>query len=139
MPIAEASPGVIAAAEKEMVWASKRYGSPALLRELAAPSYDRACRPSGVGRQLGAMVLGGSRADALRELRVPTLVMHGLDDTLIDPGGGKRTADLVPGAKLLLIPGHGTRPPPRTLARDHRRRGGHPLSTRRGRLRPRFQ
>lgn len=53
------------------------------------------------------MILSGSRADALRELRVPTLVIHGLDDTLIDPSGGKRTAELVPGAELLLIPDMG--------------------------------
>ncbi|WP_329459844.1 alpha/beta fold hydrolase [Streptomyces sp. NBC_01497] len=95
--------GYVAAAERELVWSSKRYGDPALLRELARESYDRAYYPAGVGRQLGAMVLGGSRADALRGLRVPTLVVHGLDDTLIDPSGGKRTADLVPGAKLLLV------------------------------------
>ena len=38
---------------------------------------------------------------------MPTLVIHGLDDTLIDLSGGQRTADLVPGAKLLLIPDMG--------------------------------
>lgn len=96
--------GYIAAADRELVWASKRYGDPAVLRELAANSYDRAYYPAGVGRQLGAMILSGSRADALQKLQVPTLVIHGLDDTLIDPSGGQRTADLVPGAKLLLIP-----------------------------------
>lgn len=99
--------GYVAAAEKELVWASKRYGDPGDLRELAARSYDRAYYPAGVGRQLGAMILGGSRADALLQLRVPTLVIHGLDDTLIDPSGGKRTADLVPGAELLLLPDMG--------------------------------
>jgi pimeloyl-ACP methyl ester carboxylesterase len=99
--------GYIAAADREMVWASRRYGDPAVLRELAADSYDRAYHPAGVGRQLGAMILGGSRADALRELQVPTLVIHGLDDTLIDPSGGRRTAELVPGAELLLIPDMG--------------------------------
>ncbi|SCF94509.1 alpha/beta fold hydrolase [Streptomyces sp. Ncost-T10-10d] len=99
--------GYIAAAERDLVWASKRYGDPAALRELAANSYDRAYYPAGVGRQLGALILSGSRAHALRELRVPTLVIHGLDDTLIDPSGGERTADLVPGAKLLLIPDMG--------------------------------
>ncbi|MGW1409697.1 alpha/beta fold hydrolase [Streptomyces sp. NPDC002403] len=99
--------GYIAAAEKDLVWASKRYGSPALLRELAAASYDRAYYPAGAGRQLAAMILSGSRADALRELRVPTLVIHGLDDVLTDPSGGRRTAQLVPGAELLLIPDMG--------------------------------
>nr|WP_145492649.1 MULTISPECIES: alpha/beta hydrolase [Streptomyces] len=99
--------GYVAAAERELVWASKRYGDAAVLRELAAASYDRAYRPAGIGRQLGAMILSGSRADALRALRVPTLVIHGLDDTLIDPSGGRRTAELVPGAELLLLPDMG--------------------------------
>ncbi|MGW5369468.1 alpha/beta fold hydrolase [Streptomyces sp. NPDC004009] len=99
--------GYVAAAERELVWASKRHGDAAVLRELAAASYDRAYYPEGIGRQLGAMILSGSRADALRELRVPTLVIHGLDDTLIDPSGGKRTAELVPGAELLLVPDMG--------------------------------
>lgn len=99
--------GHIAAAERDMVWASRRYGDPAALRDLAARSYDRAYHPAGVGRQFGAMVLGGSRADALRKLQVPTLVVHGLDDTLITPSGGERTAELVPGAKLLLLPDMG--------------------------------
>ncbi|MFJ5718562.1 alpha/beta fold hydrolase [Streptomyces sp. NPDC093149] len=99
--------GYIAAAERDLVWASKRYGDPAALRELAADSYDRAYCPAGAGRQLGALILSGSRAQALRELQVPTLVIHGLDDTLVDPSGGERTAELVPGAKLLLIPDMG--------------------------------
>ncbi|MFI9779431.1 alpha/beta fold hydrolase [Streptomyces sp. NPDC051956] len=99
--------GYVAAADRELVWASRRYGNAALLRELAARSYDRAYYPAGVGRQLGAMILDGSRAEALRTLRVPTLVIHGLDDTLITPSGGERTAELVPGAKLLLIPDMG--------------------------------
>jgi pimeloyl-ACP methyl ester carboxylesterase len=34
-------------------------------------------------------------------------VIHGLNDTLIDPSGGRRTADLVPGATLLLVPDMG--------------------------------
>ncbi|MEV0579868.1 alpha/beta hydrolase [Streptomyces sp. NPDC050392] len=99
--------GYVAAAEKELVWASRRYGDATALRELAAASYDRSYYPAGIGRQLGAMILSGSRENALRDLRVPTLVIHGLDDTLIDPSGGRRTAELVPGAELLLIPDMG--------------------------------
>jgi pimeloyl-ACP methyl ester carboxylesterase len=89
------------------VWASKRYGDAAVLRESAAAGYDRAYYPAGIARQLGAMFLSGSRADALRELPVPTLVIHGLDDTLIAPSGGKRTAELIPDSELLLIPDMG--------------------------------
>ncbi|MFD8423083.1 alpha/beta fold hydrolase [Streptomyces sp. NPDC059466] len=106
-PKPEDRDGYVAAADRELAWASKRYGDVTPLRELAAASYDRGHHPGGVGRQLGAMILDGSRADALRGLRVPTLVIHGLDDTLIDPSGGKRTADLVPGARLLLLPDMG--------------------------------
>jgi pimeloyl-ACP methyl ester carboxylesterase len=95
--------GFIASADRELVWASKRYGDAAALRAGAARRYDRAHYPAGAGRQLGATILGGSRADGLRALRVPTLVIHGLDDTVIDPSGGRRTAELVPGASLLLL------------------------------------
>jgi pimeloyl-ACP methyl ester carboxylesterase len=48
-------------------------------------------------------VAGGERSAGLAQLTVPTLVIHGLDDTLIAPSGGERTAALVPGARLVLI------------------------------------
>jgi pimeloyl-ACP methyl ester carboxylesterase len=95
--------GYIAAAERELVWASRRYGDPAALRALAAASYDRAYYPAGVPRQLAAMILDGSRAELLETLEVPTLVIHGQDDTAIAPSGGRRTANLVPEARFLLI------------------------------------
>jgi pimeloyl-ACP methyl ester carboxylesterase len=95
--------GYIATSERELAWSSRRYASLHAIRELAARSYDRAYYPAGAARQLGAMLLGGSRADALKVLNVPTLVIHGLDDTHIDPSGGRRTAELIPGASLLLI------------------------------------
>jgi pimeloyl-ACP methyl ester carboxylesterase len=104
--------GYVAGAERELVWASRRYGDPAQLRALAAASYDRSYYPAGVSRQLAAMILDGSRADALRVLDVPTLVIHGLDDTLIDPTGGERTAALVPGARLVLVEDMGHDRPP---------------------------
>jgi pimeloyl-ACP methyl ester carboxylesterase len=104
--------GYMAGAERELVWASRRYGDPAQLRALAAASYDRSYYPAGVPRQLAAMILDGSRADDLRALDVPTLVIHGVDDTLIDPTGGERTAALVPGARLVLIEDMGHDRPP---------------------------
>jgi pimeloyl-ACP methyl ester carboxylesterase len=95
--------GYVDAAERLVVWRAKKYPDLAGARELAGESYDRCYCPDGVTRQLAAMIAGGSRADGLRHLRVPTLVIHGLDDTLITPSGGERTAALVPGARLLLI------------------------------------
>jgi pimeloyl-ACP methyl ester carboxylesterase len=46
-------------------------------------------------------------AAELRTLTVPTLVMHGDRDTLIDPSGGRRTAELIPGARYVEIEGMG--------------------------------
>ena len=104
--------GYIAAAERDLVWASRRYRDPAALRALAAASYDRSYYPAGIPRQLAAMILDGSRADALRTLQVPTLVIHGQDDTAFDPSGGRRTAELAPGARLLLLEDMGHDRPP---------------------------
>ena len=95
--------GYVSAADSWLVWRSRRYPDLAGARALAAESYDRCYYPEGAARQLAAMIASGSRADALSELRVPTLVIHGMDDTLIAPSGGQRTASLIPDARLLLV------------------------------------
>jgi pimeloyl-ACP methyl ester carboxylesterase len=82
------------------------------IRARAGAAYDRCFNPAGVGRQMKAVVADGSRAEGLRELRLPTLVIHGSRDTLIDPSGGRRTAELVPGARYLEIDGMGHDYPP---------------------------
>jgi pimeloyl-ACP methyl ester carboxylesterase len=95
--------GYIEAAESSLIWRSKKYPDLDSVRELAGESYDRCYHPEGVKRQLAAMIASGSRAEQLRRLQIPTLVIHGLDDTLIAPSGGERTAALIAGARLLLI------------------------------------
>jgi pimeloyl-ACP methyl ester carboxylesterase len=82
------------------------------LRRMAGAAYDRSFRPEGVVRQLLAVAASGSRAEGLATLSVPTLVVHGDVDTLVTPSGGHRTAELVPGAELLLIEGMGHELPP---------------------------
>ena len=77
------------------------------IRARAARAYDRCFHPSGVGRQMLAIRHSGDRTDAFRALNVPTLVMHGDRDTLIDPSGGRRTAELIPGARYVEIEGMG--------------------------------
>jgi len=59
-----------------------------------------------------AIMRDGDRADGLRALTVPTLVVHGDRDKLIDPSGGRRTADLIPGARYVEIEGMGHDYPP---------------------------
>jgi pimeloyl-ACP methyl ester carboxylesterase len=90
-------------AQSWLLWHSKRYPELEETRAVAAQSYDRGLCPAGTQRQLAAMIASGPRAEGLRELDVPTLVIHGLDDTLIAPSGGRRTAELIPGAKLMLV------------------------------------
>ena len=93
----------IESASKWAIWASKRYYDDAKARERAAAAYDRAFYPEGATRQLAAIYASGDRTEALREVAVPTLVIHGKDDTLIGPSGGVRTAELIPGASLSLL------------------------------------
>jgi pimeloyl-ACP methyl ester carboxylesterase len=77
------------------------------LRARAAAAYDRCFCPAGIARQMAAVMRDGSRADALREVDLPALVMHGSRDTLIAPSGGRRTAELIPGARFVEIEGMG--------------------------------
>jgi pimeloyl-ACP methyl ester carboxylesterase len=93
----------IASSPRWMVWQSKKYRDEAKVKELAAISFDRAFYPEGGPRQLAAILASGDRSAKLAELDVPTLVVHGRDDTLITPSGGLRTAELIPGAHLLFL------------------------------------
>ena len=54
-----------------------------------------------------AILTDGDRREALRRLQVPTLVLHGDADPLVPFAAGKDTADNVPGARLVTIPGMG--------------------------------
>ncbi|GAC1545371.1 MAG: alpha/beta hydrolase [Acidimicrobiales bacterium] len=81
-------------------------------RARAAAAYDRCFHPSGVGRQMAAIVGDGSRDAELATVRLPTLVMHGSRDTLIEPSGGRHTAAVIPGARYVEIDGMGHDYPP---------------------------
>jgi pimeloyl-ACP methyl ester carboxylesterase len=77
------------------------------LRELAGLSYDRADDPLGVARQVVAIMASGDRTARLRSVNVPTLVLHGAEDPLVDVSGGRATAEAVPNAELVIIDGMG--------------------------------
>jgi pimeloyl-ACP methyl ester carboxylesterase len=75
--------------------------------ELSAQLWDQGLDPAGVARQLLAIYASGDRTEAVRGIEVPTLVVHGDSDPLINVSAGRRTAELIPGAELLIIPGMG--------------------------------
>lgn len=70
-------------------------------RHVAEASMARSFRPDGTGRQLAAIIASGDRTKALRGLNVPTLVIHGGSDSLVDISGGRATAAAVRGSTLL--------------------------------------
>jgi pimeloyl-ACP methyl ester carboxylesterase len=78
----------------------------------AIAAYDRAFHPSGTARQAVAILASPDRTPGLRKLTIPTLVIHGDSDPLVDPSGGRATAAAVPGAELWMIPGMGHDLPP---------------------------
>ena len=77
------------------------------LRGIAAEAYDRANDPLGAARQLLAIHASGDRTAALAAIDVPTLVVHGDADPLVGVAGGYATAEAIPGAELMVIPGMG--------------------------------
>lgn len=81
-------------------------------RRQAARSYDRCFYPAGVARQLAAIIAHGSRVEALRRLRVPTLVIHGEVDPLVPLEAGRDTHAAIPGSRLLVVDGMGHGLPP---------------------------
>jgi pimeloyl-ACP methyl ester carboxylesterase len=88
-------------------------GSPAYpldeerLRDIAGRSYDRGHSAAGVSRQLHAISASGDRTQALRAVRAPAAVIHGKNDPLVRPAGGRATARAIPGARLKMIDGMG--------------------------------
>ena len=72
-------------------------------RQVATESYDRCFHPSGTMFQIAAIAASGDRTEGLRQLDVPTLVIHGRQDTLVTLSGGVATAEAVPGADLLVF------------------------------------
>jgi pimeloyl-ACP methyl ester carboxylesterase len=97
---------------------AKVWGSPGCFNEefrtaVANEAFDRSFCPAGVARQLRAIQASGSRTVALGALELPTLVLHGDADTLIDMSGGRRTAEAIPGARFVVIEGLGHDYPPR--------------------------
>jgi pimeloyl-ACP methyl ester carboxylesterase len=77
------------------------------LRERTRASVQRSFYPEGPTRHLSAIVADGDRREMLKQIAVPTLVLHGEDDPLVPCEGGRDTAATIPGARIRTFPGWG--------------------------------
>jgi pimeloyl-ACP methyl ester carboxylesterase len=91
------------------VWVSSRISGPAHFdpeeaRRKRTRAIDRSVSTAGTARQLAAIAAAPSRVDQLRALSVPALIVHGEVDPLVPVENGRRTAEAIPGARLLVLP-----------------------------------
>jgi pimeloyl-ACP methyl ester carboxylesterase len=68
---------------------------------------QRGITAKGTMRQMLAIMAASNREDALSKLDIPSLIIHGDRDGLVNIAGGKATADAIPKAKLKIYPGMG--------------------------------
>lgn len=99
------------------VWGSPEYFNESRIADEAGAAYDRSFTPDGYARQLMAIMAADSRTEALGEVRLPALVMHGDQDRLVDISGGRRTAEALPNSVFVEVAGMGHDYPPE--AEDH--------------------
>lgn len=85
------------------LWGTSDHFDADWTRDYFERSADRADIRGGSTRQMAAVLSAPHREDELRDLRVPTLVLHGTADPLIAATGSERLADLIPGAELVLL------------------------------------
>jgi pimeloyl-ACP methyl ester carboxylesterase len=76
-------------------------------RDVAGRSYDRATDRHGYFRQLWASVAQPNRTKFLRQIPVPTLIMHGMNDPLVNVSGGVALAKAIPNAEFIGFAGMG--------------------------------
>ena len=87
------------------LWSNPEWFDIDTLRVYFRAGYERSFEPGGGLRQFAAALRTPSRLEALQQLDVPTLVVHGENDTLLPPEHGRRTVELIPDAEYLEIEG----------------------------------
>jgi len=84
-------------------------GFPATEAEIRATAVRRTDRapydPAGLARQSAALIAAPPRNALLAKVRCPALVLHGGADLVVPPAGGDDTAQSIPGAELIVVPG----------------------------------
>jgi pimeloyl-ACP methyl ester carboxylesterase len=80
---------------------------PQALRARVQAGIKRSYHPAGSLRQMTAIAADSQRAEQLRSLRRPTLVLHGKADPLVPYACGEDTARRISGARMVGIDGMG--------------------------------
>jgi pimeloyl-ACP methyl ester carboxylesterase len=88
---------------------------PVEFRQLVADSIDRNSSPSGIRRQMAAIIATRDLRDWTRRVTAPTLVIHGSDDPLVPFQNGLDIAAEIENARMEIIDGMGHDLPPRYL------------------------
>ena len=78
-----------------------------LLREMATRSVERSAGTTGSLRQMVAAMATGSLKGRLRDIHVPTLIIHGKHDPLIAARRSQQLHRGIPGSKLMILDGMG--------------------------------
>lgn len=77
------------------------------IEQIIRYSRERGFNPAGVARQLAAIIDSPDRTANLRQLDLPSLIIHGDDDPLVPVECGIATAEAIPNAKLQILKGMG--------------------------------
>jgi pimeloyl-ACP methyl ester carboxylesterase len=77
------------------------------LNEYVDSMLQRGITAKGTMRQMLAIMTASNRQNALSKLGIPSLVIHGDRDGLVNLAGGKATVKTIPNAKLKIYPGMG--------------------------------
>ena len=76
---------------------------PDAFEAMAGRAFDRSYNPMGMKRQLLAIIADGSRVERLKQIKTPTLVIHGAADPLVPLAGSEDIVRNIAGAKLEII------------------------------------
>ena len=81
--------------------------------------------PESMPRQLMAIFKSGDRSADVASIQASTLVMHGVDDTLVPPPHGLHTAELIEGSEFVLLEDMGHNMPDNVMPELISRMRGH--------------
>ena len=79
----------------------------AKVREDSLATFRRNYYPVGFQRQYAGIMASPDRRPKLKTINAPTVVIHGDADPLVPVEGGRDTAENIPGAELIIVPGVG--------------------------------